>query len=204
MIDAFRKNRVAVQEWPQPKAAIQIRFHLNQLGERPTEREREIGEEKREEKREGLSVSLLPNPEKLTKEKRRSVWAQIDARNLEEFPEDIFSSFPPPLHIKLKTTTKKLEGRQRGPWSGMDEQPRLMHSHGVSMAGHPGLAQHMQDGTPGTDGEGRKQDIGDILQQIMTITDQSLDEAQARKHALNCHRMKPALFNVLCEIKEKT
>uniref|UniRef100_A0A8C6WNZ2 Pre-B-cell leukemia transcription factor 1 n=1 Tax=Neogobius melanostomus TaxID=47308 RepID=A0A8C6WNZ2_9GOBI len=86
----------------------------------------------------------------------------------------------------------------------MDEQPRLMHSHGVGMAGHPGLAQHMQDGTAGTDAEGRKQDIGDILQQIMTITDQSLDEAQARKHALNCHRMKPALFNVLCEIKEKT
>uniref|UniRef100_A0A8D3E9J8 Pre-B-cell leukemia transcription factor 1 n=1 Tax=Scophthalmus maximus TaxID=52904 RepID=A0A8D3E9J8_SCOMX len=86
----------------------------------------------------------------------------------------------------------------------MDEQPRLMHSHGVGMAGHPGLAQHMQDGAAGTDGDGRKQDIGDILQQIMTITDQSLDEAQARKHALNCHRMKPALFNVLCEIKEKT
>ncbi|XP_076837546.1 pre-B-cell leukemia homeobox 1a isoform X2 [Brachyhypopomus gauderio] len=86
----------------------------------------------------------------------------------------------------------------------MDEQARLMHPHGIGMAGHPGLAQHMQDGTAGTDGEGRKQDIGDILQQIMTITDQSLDEAQARKHALNCHRMKPALFNVLCEIKEKT
>nr|XP_045371778.1 pre-B-cell leukemia transcription factor 1-like [Camelus bactrianus] len=88
----------------------------------------------------------------------------------------------------------------------MDEQPRLMHSHaGVGMAGHPGLSQHLQDGGGGTEGEGgRKQDIGDILQQIMTITDQSLDEAQARKHALNCHRMKPALFNVLCEIKEKT
>ncbi|XP_070930865.1 pre-B-cell leukemia transcription factor 1 isoform X2 [Macaca nemestrina] len=88
----------------------------------------------------------------------------------------------------------------------MDEQPRLMHSHaGVGMAGHPGLSQHLQDGAGGTEGEGgRKQDIGDILQQIMTITDQSLDEAQARKHALNCHRMKPALFNVLCEIKEKT
>lgn len=87
----------------------------------------------------------------------------------------------------------------------MDEQPRLMHSHaGVGMAGHPGLSQHLQDGAGGTEGEGgRKQDIGDILQQIMTITDQSLDEAQARKHALNCHRMKPALFNVLCEIKEK-
>ncbi|XP_044804320.2 pre-B-cell leukemia transcription factor 4 isoform X2 [Bubalus bubalis] len=25
-----------------------------------------------------------------------------------------------------------------------------------------------------------------------------------KKHALNCHRMKPALFSVLCEIKEKT
>ncbi|XP_033996656.1 pre-B-cell leukemia transcription factor 1 isoform X2 [Trematomus bernacchii] len=87
----------------------------------------------------------------------------------------------------------------------MDEQTRLMHSHsGVGMAGHPGLPQHMQEGTGGSDGDGRKQDIGDILQQIMTITDQSLDEAQARKHALNCHRMKPALFNVLCEIKEKT
>ncbi|XP_026894286.2 pre-B-cell leukemia transcription factor 4 isoform X1 [Acinonyx jubatus] len=47
-------------------------------------------------------------------------------------------------------------------------------------------------------------DTGEVLQQIMAITDQSLEEAQARKHALNCHRMKPALFNVLCEIKEKT
>lgn len=28
--------------------------------------------------------------------------------------------------------------------------------------------------------DGRKQDIGDILQQIMSITDQSLDEAQAK------------------------
>ncbi|KAF3422398.1 hypothetical protein E2986_12018 [Frieseomelitta varia] len=52
--------------------------------------------------------------------------------------------------------------------------------------------------------EARKQDISEILQQIMNITDQSLDEAQARKHTLNCHRMKPALFSVLCEIKEKT
>ena len=30
------------------------------------------------------------------------------------------------------------------------------------------------------DQENRKQEIGDILQQIMNITDQSLDEAQAR------------------------
>ncbi|XP_053549685.1 pre-B-cell leukemia transcription factor 1 [Bombina bombina] len=88
----------------------------------------------------------------------------------------------------------------------MDDQPRLMHSHpGVGITGHPNMTQHMQDGSGAAENEsGRKQDIGDILQQIMTITDQSLDEAQARKHALNCHRMKPALFNVLCEIKEKT
>lgn len=38
----------------------------------------------------------------------------------------------------------------------------------------------------------------------MTITDQNLDQAQARKYTLNCHRMKPALFKVLCEMKEKT
>lgn len=31
-----------------------------------------------------------------------------------------------------------------------------------------------------TEGEPRKQDINEILQQIMTITEQSLDEAQAR------------------------
>ena len=28
--------------------------------------------------------------------------------------------------------------------------------------------------------------------------------SQARKHTLNCHRMKSALFSVLCEIKERT
>merc|ERR1719259_262384 len=55
------------------------------------------------------------------------------------------------------------------------------------------------------DNDGTKySDINSILDQILNITDQSLDEAQARKHTLNCHRMKPALFSVLCEIKEKT
>lgn len=85
---------------------------------------------------------------------------------------------------ELRRRSKKGEGRNKGLVSAleMDDQPRLMHSHaGVGMAGHPGLSQHMQDGAGGTEGEGgRKQDIGDILQQIMTITDQSLDEAQAR------------------------
>ncbi|XP_016316916.1 pre-B-cell leukemia transcription factor 3 isoform X5 [Sinocyclocheilus anshuiensis] len=92
----------------------------------------------------------------------------------------------------------------------MDEQARIMQAlGGVSLAGHSvqgGMALPPPHGHDGTDGDGRKQDIGDILHQIMTITDQSLDEAQAkhRKHGLNCHRMKPALFSVLCEIKEKT
>ncbi|KAM4635077.1 pre-B-cell leukemia transcription factor 3-like isoform 4-T4 [Polymixia lowei] len=90
----------------------------------------------------------------------------------------------------------------------MEEQVRIMQAlSGVTLAGHSvqgtmGLPlPHIHEGT---DGDGRKQDIGDILHQIMTITDQSLDEAQAKKHGLNCHGMKPALFSVLCEIKEKT
>ncbi|KAI5094860.1 pre-B-cell leukemia transcription factor 3 isoform X4, partial [Silurus meridionalis] len=87
----------------------------------------------------------------------------------------------------------------------MDEQARIMQTlGGVTLAGHTvqgGMAVPPPHGHDGSDG---KQDIGDILHQIMTITDQSLDEAQAKKHGLNCHRMKPALFSVLCEIKEKT
>uniref|UniRef100_A0ACB8F009 Pre-B-cell leukemia transcription factor 3 n=1 Tax=Sphaerodactylus townsendi TaxID=933632 RepID=A0ACB8F009_9SAUR len=90
----------------------------------------------------------------------------------------------------------------------MDEQTRMLQTlAGVNLAGHSvqgGMALPPPHGHEGADGDGRKQDIGDILHQIMTITDQSLDEAQAKKHALNCHRMKPALFSVLCEIKEKT
>ncbi|NXW51302.1 PBX3 factor, partial [Nyctiprogne leucopyga] len=68
-------------------------------------------------------------------------------------------------------------------------EPSVTGDPATAVAPPPGPAHH---------------DTGDVLQQIMAITDQSLDEAQARKHALNCHRMKPALFSVLCEIKEKT
>jgi pre-B-cell leukemia transcription factor 1 len=81
----------------------------------------------------------------------------------------------------------------------MEDPNRMMaHSANPSYAGY-GMPS---DSSVGDDP--RKQDIGEILQQIMNITDQSLDEAQARKHTLNCHRMKPVLFAVLCEIKEKT
>ncbi|XP_077576269.1 pre-B-cell leukemia transcription factor 2 [Stigmatopora nigra] len=96
------------------------------------------------------------------------------------------------------------------------------NGRGLTMSGHPGMGPHhrsadepasvaavaaaaaagLENGIE--NGHEARRDIGDILQQIMTITDQSLDEAQAKKHALNCHRMKPALFSVLCEIKEKT
>ncbi|KAI1884306.1 hypothetical protein AGOR_G00225070 [Albula goreensis] len=86
----------------------------------------------------------------------------------------------------------------------MDDQTRIL-------AGLSGLAGLPQPDLGDPDSVRKQQslgqpqqDIGDILQQIMAITDESLDEAQARKHALNCHRMKPALFSVLCEIKEKT
>ncbi|XP_013771831.1 homeobox protein extradenticle-like isoform X2 [Limulus polyphemus] len=89
----------------------------------------------------------------------------------------------------------------------MDDQRTMMHPT-VSMGGHV-VPQHTYGMDPTnqqltSDQEPRKHDISEILQQIMNITDQSLDEAQARKHTLNCHRMKPALFSVLCEIKEKT
>jgi len=90
----------------------------------------------------------------------------------------------------------------------MDDSQRMLHPavgahHAVGLGGHMTQPGYMADPTQGLD-DARKQDIGEILQQIMNITDQSLDEAQARKHTLNCHRMKPALFSVLCEIKEKT
>lgn len=93
----------------------------------------------------------------------------------------------------------------------MEDQSRLMHYPHQGYAGlglgelhgdqqSPGSvshdADHVQDSLRG------HADINTILDQIMNITDQSLDEA--RKHTLNCHRMKPALFSVLCEIKEKT
>lgn len=82
----------------------------------------------------------------------------------------------------------------------MDETQRMMQHSGhavASMAGHvvgappPQHGYGMQQAPPAVDPshgqapqnheqDSRKQDIGEILQQIMNITDQSLDEAQAR------------------------
>ncbi|KAI3362337.1 hypothetical protein L3Q82_012235, partial [Scortum barcoo] len=88
----------------------------------------------------------------------------------------------------------------------MEDEGRLVQPlSGPSVRGPAGLLlPHIHRG---------RQDMGRMLHQIMTITEQSLDEAQTnlrflmcfcRKHGLNCHRMKPALFSVLCEMKEKT
>lgn len=89
----------------------------------------------------------------------------------------------------------------------MENDPNRMMAHAGLMPSAYGMP-NPGDGGQGGDGNGndnhsRKQDIGEILQQIMNITEQSLDEAQARKHTLNCHRMKQALFVVLCEVKDK-
>ena len=59
----------------------------------------------------------------------------------------------------------------------MDQSPVQMPS--VPMLPGQQVIDHSQL-KPQDNGDGHKQDIGDILQQIMNITDQSLDEAQAR------------------------
>lgn len=48
-----------------------------------------------------------------------------------------------------------------------------------------------------------KMDIGHLLQQIMGITSQSLKDAQEKKDELENNPLKPALYQVLFELKEK-
>lgn len=84
----------------------------------------------------------------------------------------------------------------------MEDPNRMMHA-GMMAPQNYGMPNPNDGSTGENENHGRKQDIGEILQQIMNITEQSLDEAQARKHTLNCHRMKQALFVVLCEVKDK-
>lgn len=72
-----------------------------------------------------------------------------------------------------------------GVWSMDSESSRMMHPVPGQVGMLPqGYGMQPVDpnhgGQPPTEQDGRKQDIGEILQQIMNITDQSLDEAQAR------------------------
>merc|ERR1719447_1783432 len=90
-----------------------------------------------------------------------------------------------------------------------DQQGRMMlyPQQNYGMGGMVGGEESLATSPASAQGDESQQqrqhaDINTILDQIMAVTDQSLDEA--RKHTLNCHRMKPALFSVLCEIKEKT
>jgi len=67
--------------------------------------------------------------------------------------------------------------------TGATSQHMIGSSYGMPDAGG-GNGGMLVGGT--ADQQHRRQDIGDILQQIMTITDQTLDEAQARFDELIC------------------
>ena len=60
----------------------------------------------------------------------------------------------------------------------MDDQHQQRYMQ--SMAGMQHSSGYGMQSIDGVEDGSRKQEIGDILQQIMNITDQSLDEAQAR------------------------
>lgn len=66
--------------------------------------------------------------------------------------------------------------------NSMDEHNRMMHPTSAMLPQPYGMSSvDPNHGAPTPpDQDTRKQDIGEILQQIMNITDQSLDEAQAR------------------------
>lgn len=72
----------------------------------------------------------------------------------------------------------------------------VMNSVQVPMlSGQQAALEQMKPPEEGPDG--RKQDIGDILQQIMNITDQSLDEAQARWVKSNTLLISRRFFEIL-------
>ncbi len=57
----------------------------------------------------------------------------------------------------------------------------------------------MQNSAP----SGMKMDISTLLSQIMSITSQTLQDAQEKKNELEINPLKPALYQVLCDLKEK-
>jgi hypothetical protein len=61
---------------------------------------------------------------------------------------------------------------------------RGLYGNHYGMPGGIGMYGGMHGDGMNGDMDQRKQDIGDILQQIIAITDQSLDEAQARLEML--------------------
>ncbi|PAA71591.1 hypothetical protein BOX15_Mlig007957g1, partial [Macrostomum lignano] len=88
--------------------------------------------------------------------------------------------------------------------SSMDSHHQQQSMSGMYTAAGPGSSvgmPSMQQAQP--EPSMRKIDMAQVLKNIMEINDLTLEEAQQRKQHLNCHRLKPALYSVLCEIKEK-
>jgi len=96
---------------------------------------------------------------------------------------------------------------------GMQQQGMPGQNGGYQDSVYPGMQapspqayspeQNGQNGGGGGGGGGEGYtDIKNILDQILGMNDLSLEDA--RKSNIHTHRMKPALFSVLCEIKEKT
>ncbi|CAF0782563.1 unnamed protein product [Didymodactylos carnosus] len=111
-------------------------------------------------------------------------------------------------------STLKSETCQKPDIVKMEDQVSPYHTSPYGIIPLPHLTMNtdvkygLYENTSDLDGQNnactKRYDVNDMLQQILSIVDQSLDEAQQRKHAFNCNRLKPAFFQVLCEIKEKT
>lgn len=72
-----------------------------------------------------------------------------------------------------------------------------------------GLAQNNENLNPQfaaaiSANQSTKLDISQLLAQVMSITSQGLKDAQEKKLELEKNRLRPALYQVLCELKEKT
>ncbi|PAA80960.1 hypothetical protein BOX15_Mlig001126g1, partial [Macrostomum lignano] len=80
--------------------------------------------------------------------------------------------------------------------STMEDQHQSFAYHGMGDSSLTPMGHSDAD-------QSRKLEMAEVLKNIMTISDLTLEEAQQRKQHLNCHPLKPALFSVLCEIKEK-
>lgn len=136
---------LAVQEWPESKAAIQIRFHLNQLEEKERERE---GTQNRERERRFVNLPP-PKSRKSYQEKRRSVGVERGAEESRGISEDIFFSLL--LHISLPSSSRsrlKVAGEaaetavKDGRAASLDALPRGRHGRtprpGAAYAGWHG------------------------------------------------------------------
>jgi len=90
------------------------------------------------------------------------------------------------------------------PPSSWHSHPATPNSHYMTQNSRNNYSYDMNHADPNMVLDQKIQCTGRELQNILSVAHQSLDEAQERKHSLNNHRLKPALYSVFCEIKEKT